>query len=140
MKDRRAPRTIDILRHRRQIAQIDRVRGRIENQTRERRESRSRMRIGQAVQPARSPDARRAAKRALRIVGDALEVRAATDEHHLAPDRPAEMQVLQRTADLPHHRVETLPYHRDRAEEHTSELQSLMRSSYTVSCLKKKNK
>src|SRR3546814_12178753 len=50
---------------------------------------------------------------ALRIVGDALEVRAATDEHHLAPDRPDEMQVLQRPADLPHHRVETLPYHRD---------------------------
>src|SRR3546814_9622429 len=78
---------------------------------------------------------------ALRIVGDALEVRAATDEHHLAPDRPDEMQVLQRPADLPHHRVETLPYHRDeRSEEHTSELQSLMRISYAVFCLKKKKK
>src|SRR3546814_9761927 len=33
----------------------------------------------------------------------------------------------------PHHRIET------RSEEHTSELQSLMRISYAVSCLKKKN-
>src|SRR3546814_7256991 len=29
--------------------------------------------------------------------------------------------------------------HRDRSEEHTSELQSLMRISYAVFCLKKKN-
>src|SRR3546814_1880360 len=29
--------------------------------------------------------------------------------------------------------------HRDRSEEHTSELQSLMRNSYAVFCLKKKN-
>src|SRR3546814_2555208 len=30
--------------------------------------------------------------------------------------------------------------HRERSEEHTSELQSLMRISYAVFCLKKKNK
>src|SRR3546814_4771835 len=30
-------------------------------------------------------------------------------------------------------------FHRDRSEEHTSELQSLMRISYAVFCLKKKN-
>src|SRR3546814_6076987 len=30
--------------------------------------------------------------------------------------------------------------HVDRSEEHTSELQSLMRNSYAVFCLKKKNK
>src|SRR3546814_1271612 len=30
--------------------------------------------------------------------------------------------------------------HMDRSEEHTSELQSLMRISYAVFCLKKKNK
>src|SRR3546814_4676196 len=30
--------------------------------------------------------------------------------------------------------------HRDRSEEHTSELQSLMRNSYAVFCLKKKHK
>src|SRR3546814_9248830 len=33
-----------------------------------------------------------------------------------------------------------LDLHRDRSEEHTSELQSLMRISYAVFCLKKKNK
>src|SRR3546814_6225977 len=33
-----------------------------------------------------------------------------------------------------------LPGHVDRSEEHTSELQSLMRISYAVFCLKKKNK
>src|SRR3546814_3429558 len=32
------------------------------------------------------------------------------------------------------------PSHRDRSEEHTSELQSLMRISYAVFCLKKKIK
>src|SRR3546814_6064838 len=31
------------------------------------------------------------------------------------------------------------PFHRSRSEEHTSELQSLMRISYAVFCLKKKN-
>src|SRR3546814_7418342 len=36
---------------------------------------------------------------------------------------------------LPHGRFEVL----DRSEEHTSELQSLMRISYAVFCLKKKN-
>src|SRR3546814_1384007 len=37
---------------------------------------------------------------------------------------------------------ETLAYNGDtlRSEEHTSELQSLMRTSYAVFCLKKKNK
>src|SRR3546814_3032614 len=32
------------------------------------------------------------------------------------------------------------PNHQTRSEEHTSELQSLMRISYAVFCLKKKNK
>src|SRR3546814_6078087 len=32
------------------------------------------------------------------------------------------------------------PHHHDRSEEHTSELQSLMRISYAVFCLKKKRK
>src|SRR3546814_2239302 len=39
----------------------------------------------------------------------------------------------------PHRRVVVCRYHQ-RSEEHTSELQSLMRSSYAVFCLKKKNK
>src|SRR3546814_9669870 len=34
---------------------------------------------------------------------------------------------------------EALAVHRRRSEEHTSELQSLMRNSYAVFCLKKKN-
>src|SRR3546814_2344166 len=33
----------------------------------------------------------------------------------------------------------SLPHPRGRSEEHTSELQSLMRTSYAVFCLKKKN-
>src|SRR3546814_4131547 len=37
-----------------------------------------------------------------------------------------------------HHRLARVP--RVRSEEHTSELQSLMRISYAVFCLKKKNK
>src|SRR3546814_10022733 len=41
------------------------------------------------------------------------------------------------------HRAFEVSFHLDakkRSEEHTSELQSLMRNSYAVSCLKKKNK
>src|SRR3546814_9314523 len=34
--------------------------------------------------------------------------------------------------------ADLLPYFHDRSEEHTSELQSLMRISYAVFCLKKK--
>src|SRR3546814_1478184 len=37
-------------------------------------------------------------------------------------------------------RLETRPANLERSEEHTSELQSLMRSSYAVFCLKKQNK
>src|SRR3546814_4402704 len=37
-------------------------------------------------------------------------------------------------------RVFPEPYDQKRSEEHTSELQSLMRISYAVFCLKKKNK
>src|SRR3546814_9212855 len=36
------------------------------------------------------------------------------------------------------HDLRALPVHRPRSEEHTSELQSLMRISYAVFCLKKK--
>src|SRR3546814_1331301 len=43
---------------------------------------------------------------------------------------------LQRVAAAWAHRAETLAA--DRSEEHTSELQSLMRTSYAVFCLKKK--
>src|SRR3546814_9972511 len=37
-------------------------------------------------------------------------------------------------------RVVAMPHNMDRSEEHTSELQSLMRISYAVFCLKKKTK
>src|SRR3546814_10323475 len=40
----------------------------------------------------------------------------------------------------PAHRPAASPFQRHRSEEHTSELQSLMRISYAVFCLKKKNK
>src|SRR3546814_12652670 len=66
------------------------------------------MRIGQAVQAARSPDARGAAERRLRVIGDSFQVGAAADEHDLTPDRADEMQILERPADLAHHRVEPL--------------------------------
>src|SRR3546814_3415116 len=39
-----------------------------------------------------------------------------------------------------HHAQQTLLNGEDRSEEHTSELQSLMRISYAVFCLKKKKK
>src|SRR3546814_6697051 len=39
-----------------------------------------------------------------------------------------------------HRRPRTSPRPQPRSEEHTSELQSLMRISYAVFCLKKKNK
>src|SRR3546814_3966593 len=45
----------------------------------------------------------------------------------------------QRIAAVEQHR-HAVTQHIDRSEEHTSELQSLMRISYAVFCLKKKNK
>src|SRR3546814_4621697 len=45
-----------------------------------------------------------------------------------------------RRVDLGRHREadHRIDFHRERSEEHTSELQSLMRISYAVFCLKKK--
>src|SRR3546814_2387144 len=45
---------------------------------------------------------------------------------------------LERDADVPAHR--SIAPQTARSEEHTSELQSLMRTSYAVFCLKKKTK
>src|SRR3546814_3701571 len=51
-------------------------------------------------------------------------------------DRRADMGIgLMRQ---PVHQVDIDGAHADRSEEHTSELQSLMRNSYAVFCLKKK--
>src|SRR3546814_4719118 len=52
-------------------------------------------------------------------------------------DVPAHLQAV--TRDLPWS-GSTFPETVDRSEEHTSELQSLMRISYAVFCLKKKKK
>src|SRR3546814_7604196 len=57
---------------------------------------------------------------------------------------PRRLRLLAMTMELPeqHHRAIGAPVHADlvapRSEEHTSELQSLMRISYAVFCLKKK--
>src|SRR3546814_7307164 len=81
----------------------------------------------------------------LRLVG--LEVfRRVLDEHAVAglQDERRQLGEEQRFATL--HAVDAHPavrlgeYLGQRSEEHTSELQSLMRISYAVFCLKKKNK
>src|SRR3546814_4248382 len=68
---------------------------------------------------------------------------------HLLSDRPRRSHIgFQRrrvpgrveTAALRASRVAGVPQVSIRSEEHTSELQSLMRISYAVFCLKKKNK
>src|SRR3546814_2100581 len=46
----------------------------------------------------------------------------------------------ERTSHCSRHAEPALRGRKDRSEEHTSELQSLMRISYAVFCLKKKNK
>src|SRR3546814_6970006 len=60
-------------------------------------------------------------------------------DDHLALDRTgdfgaADFQRLRQRRDLP------VAFAHARSEEHTSELQSLMRSSYAISCLKKKTR
>src|SRR3546814_1320351 len=60
-----------------------------------------------------------------------LDVETCVDE----ADGPSNESALHLAA----HRVDALAGHR-RSEEHTSELQSLMRISYAVFCLKKKKK
>src|SRR3546814_5587008 len=60
------------------------------------------------------------------------EAGAEVVERHLAAERPERRDEARRLVDV-------LQRCRLRSEEHTSELQSLMRSSYAVFCLKKKN-
>src|SRR3546814_8835267 len=60
--------------------------------------------------------------------GQGLRVRIVDTEDAHAVSRPEQDHVTQRVPD------------RGRSEEHTSELQSLMRISYAVFCLKKKTK
>src|SRR3546814_3889178 len=58
----------------------------------------------------------------------------------VAPDAPFEEQAQFERAAYPSLYFIEERYAGDRSEEHTSELQSLMRISYAVFCLKKKNK
>src|SRR3546814_2785700 len=63
--------------------------------------------------------------------------------HHYRVTLPESFQVRARTAESVATRqrsLRSLRLHSLRSEEHTSELQSLMRISYAVFCLKKKNK
>src|SRR3546814_3387172 len=67
---------------------------------------------------------------------------AATDDKH-AQWPPARLITLFNRLDPHHGGPDWITYHqgsRQRSEEHTSELQSLMRISYAVFCLKKKKK
>src|SRR3546814_1308475 len=58
---------------------------------------------------------------------------------HQRQPQPVDLDRARRNA--PRQRAEGVEAHpRDRSEEHTSELQSLMRISYAVFCLKKKQK
>src|SRR3546814_2651278 len=90
---------------------------------------------------------------ALDLVGDVLDQRAA--QHHVqqllaAADAEQRQVALQGAAGdgrfeggaavLGAHRLVPAIGAEQRSEEHTSELQSLMRISYAVFCLKKKNK
>src|SRR3546814_6361108 len=59
--------------------------------------------------------------------------------HGLVGDRAPHLQCVDRCCDVVHAQQRRAALGRDqRSEEHTSELQSLMRISYAVFCLKKK--
>src|SRR3546814_10921333 len=66
-------------------------------------------------------------------VGRADAQQAVVDDHHIGVDHDALARRVAR-----HRREHQLHALADRSEEHTSELQSLMRISYAVFCLKKK--
>src|SRR3546814_5946837 len=72
---------------------------------------------------------------------------AGVDQHREAPDRPQRGELLQhpwvllrQQAPFERRAVLVQRHQHLRSEEHTSELQSLMRISYAVFCLKKTNK
>src|SRR3546814_3320790 len=72
-----------------------------------------------------------------RVDGDDAAVRPGADAVGRAAPGPL---AAGRLADGPGHHRGQLRRAADRSEEHTSELQSLMRISYAVFCLKKKKK
>src|SRR3546814_7016753 len=67
-----------------------------------------------------------------------LRVSAASVATHQSAPHVRVSPSYAKTADLAHHHGD--PARSQRSEEHTSELQSLMRISYAVFCLKKKTK
>src|SRR3546814_2020779 len=78
-------------------------------------------------------------ERALKRAAAARQRRtAAFEKHWNGGDYPTALWAIIRGAGVPGHQVGgRSPW---RSEEHTSELQSLMRISYAVFCLKKKKK
>src|SRR3546814_10712275 len=70
-----------------------------------------------------------------------LDLLAVPDHHHLAPHHRALISDRLQPAPRARQRGRTgaIEFGKARSEEHTSELQSLMRISYAVFCLKKKN-
>src|SRR3546814_7618301 len=69
-----------------------------------------------------------------------LRMRVAAFDPFLSPERAVDLAVEKVELDELFHRADFITLHTPRSEEHTSELQSLMRSSYAVFCLKQKTK
>src|SRR3546814_4654297 len=69
--------------------------------------------------------------------GDGVGISAGVHRFHGVAERPGLGQELE--GEGADRAVGGFGVHPDRSEEHTSELQSLMRISYAVFCLKKKN-
>src|SRR3546814_10368605 len=65
--------------------------------------------------------------------------RLEVSEQQLASEQQQKDLVADRAGDTEESKHTTSPCRLHRSEEHTSELQSLMRSSYAVSCLQKKH-
>src|SRR3546814_3170430 len=74
------------------------------------------------------------------LVGERLRNAAQTQDYFAAGTRIELTVSLGCATLLPGESSESLLRRADRSEEHTSELQSLMRISYAVFCLKKKKK
>src|SRR3546814_10821170 len=84
---------------------------------------------------------RSADKHLLEVVGALPELRLRLHVHLIVPAEESEIVDVERPERALHRFVDGVHRHLERrSEEHTSELQSLMRISYAVFCLKKKNK
>src|SRR3546814_3586407 len=77
----------------------------------------------------------------LAIAREALQPQLVPAETPAKPagDKDRRLHAPHRQCDIGARREPAGPAQRARSEEHTSELQSLMRTSYAVFCLKKKN-